>query len=153
MEHRRGFTLIEVVVVISVGAALLTLAVAGFGGVRSRYAVREARASFAALHARTRAHAIEFGQTVELHADAAGDSIWIERNDTILEAVRLGNELGVDLLSDVSVLTLCINSRGYGDSGCSSFSAPLSLYFAAVGDTARLEVFPLGQLRYAEVTP
>ena len=148
MERRRGFTLIEVVVVIMVGAVLLSLAINAFGGVRAGYAVREARTAFAALHARTRAQAIEFGQTVELHVDAGGDSVWIARNDTILETLRLGNELGVDLRSGTSPVTLCVNSRGYGDTGCTSFGSPLAFYFVNASDTAGIEMFPLGQLRY-----
>lgn len=153
MDRRKGFTLIEVVVAIVVSAVLLGITVNAFGGVRSRYAVREGRNAFAALHARTRAQAIEFGQTVELHADATRDSVWIERNDTILEALRLGNELGIDLRTEASPMTLCINSRGFGDTGCSSFSTPIALLFATDSDTARLELFPLGQIKYAEVRP
>ncbi|MBW3533909.1 MAG: prepilin-type N-terminal cleavage/methylation domain-containing protein, partial [Gemmatimonadetes bacterium] len=53
-----GFTLIEVVIVLTIGVILTRIALTTFGGVQDRLAVRQARSMFASLHARTRAQAI-----------------------------------------------------------------------------------------------
>lgn len=146
MEDRRGFTIIELLTVIVVGAILLTITITQFGTVSRRFAVREASNTFAALHARTRAHAIEVGQTIELHVDLDGDSVWIARNDTTLELVRLDQEFGVDVTGSASSYTLCMNSRGYGDEGCNSFSTSAQIRFQSGADSATVTMLPLGQL-------
>lgn len=149
MPNRRGFSLIEVVIALMVAGLLLSISVSAFGTVRARYSVREARNSFAALQARARAQAIEYAQTVEFHADADGDSIWISRNDTILERMRLNDEFGVDMRSSSTPFTLCFNARGYGgDASCSTFSSPVSVGFFSATDSARVGVLPYGQLVY-----
>lgn len=146
MQKRRGFTIIEMITVILVGAILVTIAFSAFGTVSRRYSAREARNSFEALHARSRAQAIEYGQTIEFRAEADGDSIWIERNDSTLEKIRLMNQFGVDLMSNPASVTLCLNSRGYGDEDCSDVSTAVTFAFATSSDTISIEMLPLGQL-------
>lgn len=148
MQNRRGFTIIELITVILIAGVLVTIAFSAFGTVSRRYAAREARSTFAALHARSRAQAIEYGQTIRFRAETAGDSIWIERNDTTLETIRLMTEFGVDLVSSDASLLLCLNSRGYGDESCSDFDAATTFLFATSSDTTSLEMLPLGQLVY-----
>ena len=149
MEKRRGFTLIEVVVVIMVGGILMSIAVNAFGSIRSRFAVREARSAFASLQARTRAQAIEYAETMRFRGDMDGDSIWIERADgTRIERIYFMNELGADMQSTESTFTLCLNSRGYGDTSCSSFTTPLTVTWENGVDQASLRMLPLGQLIY-----
>lgn len=144
----RGFTVIELIVAIVVAGILAGIALPAFGGVRSALAVRDAQQALASLQARARAHAVEFGQTVELHVDVSGDSMWIERNDTTLESVDLGADRGVDIQGAATHVTLCMNSRGYGDSGCTSFSSAVTISFVSAGETATVEILPLGQVRY-----
>lgn len=146
MEKRRGFTIIEMLTVIVVGAILLTITVTQFGTVSRRFAVREASNTFAALHARTRAHAIEMGQAIEFHVDLDGDSVWIARNDTTVELVRLDAEFGVDVTGSSSSYTLCMNSRGYGDEGCNSFTTSAQIGFHSGADSTTVTMLPLGQL-------
>lgn len=148
MKTKRGFTLIEVVVVLTVGAILLGISVVAFGQVRSGMAVREGTRIFASFHARARAQAVEFGQTVEFHVDVDGDSIWVERNDTVLERANLMTELGVDMRSSSSTYRLCMNSRGYGQTSCNSFSSLVIVGFMNGADTATVRMLPLGGISY-----
>ena len=145
---RRGFTILELMIVITVGAVLVTMTMVGFGSVKSRFSVRQARNGFAALHARTRAQAIEFGTTLELHVDAAGDSVWITRNDTTIEKVRFAVEFGVDVRAAGSgYYKLCMSPRGFGDASCTSFGSATTVAFAQGTDTMTAQMLPLGQLK------
>lgn len=148
MRNRRGFTIIELLVVIAVGAILVTITMSAFGGVRSRYAVREARQAFTSLHARTRAMAIESGQTMALKWDLIGDSVWVSRNDTTQEVVNLMDELGVDMTGTGTVHTLCLNSRGFAQSGCTSFSTTATFKLVGPTDTATISITPVGLVSY-----
>src|SRR5687768_8788025 len=63
-NRRSGFTMIELVIAITIGIVLTGIAYRGFAGYMGRTAARSARTTFASLHARTRANAIEMGTTV-----------------------------------------------------------------------------------------
>lgn len=143
---RRGFTIIELIIAITVGGVLLTIAIAGFGAVESRTAARQARNVFAGLHARARAHAIEFGTTTRLEVDVGGDSVWISRDGTTLETIRFADEFAVDLTAASSRYTLCMSPRGYADTDCNSFGAAATITFARAGESMTATMLPLGQL-------
>lgn len=146
LMHRRGFTIIELVIAITVGGILLSIAIAGFGAVESRTAARQARNAFAGLHARARAQAIEFGTRTMLMVDVDGDSVWIARNDTVLETVRFADEFGVDLTADGSRYALCMSPRGFADPDCTSFSGGAKLAFERSGESMTATMLPMGQL-------
>jgi prepilin-type N-terminal cleavage/methylation domain-containing protein len=147
MSRRRGFTLIEVVIALLIGSILTSIALSSFGNARGGYAVRGARTTFASLHARTRAQAIEAGNRVLLFVDVAGDSafIWNGRN---IETIRFDEELKVDLRADDGNFRICMNARGFADCDCNSFSSTVKLQFRHNADTASVEILPLGQLVY-----
>ena len=148
MQNRAsGFTLIEMVIVIVVGAILSGIALNTFQGVQGRAAARQARQVFASLHARTRAIAIERGEIVKLNVDQTNDSVWVDRGATRVETVRFGDELGVDIRGS-GTLTLCMSPRGYAETNCNNFTSNQTIVFAAGGDTAAVEMRTMGQLRY-----
>jgi len=144
--QRRGFTIIELIIVVLVGAILATIAISSLGAVQSRTAVRQSRNAFAALHARARAQAIEFGTTTLLGVDVGGDSAWISRNDTILERIHFGEEFEVDLQSSTTRYTLCMSPRGYANTDCTSFTGLAALTFVQGADSMSATMLPLGQL-------
>ena len=149
MTKRTGFTVLELVVVIMMGIALTSIAIRSMAGVQQRMSVRQARNVYASVHARARAQAIEFGQRVMVEIDPAGDSIWVTRNDTTLEVIRLFDEMGVDIQTSESV-TVCMNSRGFADTGCNSFDEDetVTLLFTLGADSSSLQILPLGQVIY-----
>ena len=149
MAKRNGFTVLELVVVLMLGVALTSIAVRSMAGIQSRMSVRQARNVYAALHARARAQAVEFGEPVMVGIDAEGDSLWLERDDgTRLEVIRLFDEMGVDLQGSSSTYTVCMNARGFADESCNSFDEPVTLSFVMGGDSASLLILPLGQVIY-----
>lgn len=149
MRHsRNGFTLIEVVIALTIGVILTSIALTTFGGVQDRMAVRQARSMFASLHARTRAQAIEAGITARLGVDLDQDSVWITVSGDQIETIRFREVFGVDIQGAVTTLRLCMNPRGFADTSCNSFNSTQTLTFAARGNTASVDVQTLGQLRY-----
>lgn len=147
-RSRHGFTLIELVIAILIGSILTSIALSSYGNARGRFAVRGARSTFASLHARARAQAIERGTTARLLLDVAGDSVSLWVGGDRLETLYFGDEFNVDLQSSVGNLRLCMNSRGYADTDCNSFNAPVKLGFVHGSDAASLELLPMGQLVY-----
>lgn len=147
-RSRHGFTLIELVIAILIGSILTSIALSSYGNARGRFAVRGARSTFASLHARARAQAIERGTTVRLLLDVAGDSVSLWVGADRLETLYFSDEFNVDIESSEGNLRLCMNSRGYADTDCNSFNVPVKLAFVSGGDAATLELLPLGQLVY-----
>lgn len=147
MRAPRGFTLIEVVIALLIGSILTSIALTGFGNARGRFAVRGARNTFASLHARARAAAIEGGTTAQLTVYPSGDSVTVVRSGTTLESIRFGEEFDVDVQASANVV-LCMSSRGYALDTCNSFSSPVTVTFAFGADTASVQILPLGQLLY-----
>ena len=146
-RRRGGFTLIELVIVLMVGALLTGIAFRSFSGVMGKMAARQARQSFASLHARTRANAIEMGENVSLNVDMDRDSVWVQRGATRVETIRFRIDLGVDIQGTGS-LRLCMNPRGFADTSCNSFNTTQTLVFAGGTDTAGVQIRTLGQLYY-----
>jgi prepilin-type N-terminal cleavage/methylation domain-containing protein len=149
MRNRsRGFTMIELVVALIIGVILTSIAVRGFSGLQGKMAARQGRQVFATLHARTRAQAIEFGQTTNLNVNFDADSVWISRGTAILEVMPFMKNLGVDVTGGTGTLRLCMNARGFADTSCNSFSSPQTITFQAGADTASVTLQTLGQLQY-----
>jgi prepilin-type N-terminal cleavage/methylation domain-containing protein len=147
MQRRKGYTLLEIIVVIMMASVLITIALKSMNAVQGRTSVQQARSALAAMHARARAQAVEFGQRVVLNMDALGDSIWVSRNDTLLEVSRLGQDLGVDL-NGSGIESVCMNARGFADEGCNTFTSVLWVTFVQGADSASVRILPLGQILY-----
>ncbi|MHB1193350.1 MAG: pilus assembly FimT family protein [Longimicrobiales bacterium] len=148
MRAPRGFTLIEVVIALLIGSILTGIALSSYGNAQGRFAVRGARNTFTSLHARARATAIERGSTVRLLVDVGGDSVVITNGATTIERIRFEEEFHVDLRSTSGNLLLCMNARGYADTGCTNFSTAVNLGFWHNADSASVRILPLGQLIY-----
>lgn len=148
MQLRRGFTLIELVIALLIGSILTSIALSSYGNARGSFAVRGARNTFASLHARARAQAIELGQTVRVLVDVAGDSVVLWSDGVSLETVDFTDELNVDLQSTVGSFRLCMSPRGYADTDCNTSSTTVTLSFWQNADSASLKILPLGQLVY-----
>ncbi len=148
MDHRRsGFSIIELVVVLMVGSVLTSIAITEFNGVSGRFAVKGARQTLMSMQARARVQAVEFGRTVRLHVDPVGDSVWLSRGSDVLDVLNFGEEFHVDIeTSTSSEVRLCMNPRGFADTGCNSFVSPVTVTFVLISDTASVVLLPLGQM-------
>jgi prepilin-type N-terminal cleavage/methylation domain-containing protein len=148
MDNRRsGFSIIELVVVLMVGSVLTSIAITEFNGVSGRFAVKGARQTLMSMHARARMQAVELGQTVKLNIDPVGDSIWLSRGAVVLDVVDFGREFNVDVqTSSDAEIQVCMNPRGFADTGCNNFSSPVTITFVLTSDTTSVLILPLGQM-------
>ena len=137
----------ELVVVLMVGSVLTSIAIQSFNGVTGRFAVKGARQTLLSLHARARAQAVEFGQTVRLDVDPGGDSIWLSHGSDLLDVVHFGEEFNVDVRTSTDAnVRVCMNARGFADTGCNSFSSPVTVTFVLATDTVSVRILTLGQM-------
>ena len=99
------------------------------------------------MHARARVQAIEYGRTVRLHVDPAGDSIWLSRDSEVLDVMDFGEEFNVDIrTSTTSEVRVCMNPRGFADTGCNNFTSPVTVTFLLMSDVASVQILTLGQM-------
>ena len=148
MDNRRsGFSIIELVVVLMVGSVLTSIAITEFNGVSGRFAVKGARQTLMSMHARARMQAVELGRTVKLNIDPVGDSIWLSRGAVVLDVVNFGEEFNLDVqTSSDAEIQVCMNPRGFADTGCNNFNAPVTVTFVLTSDTTSVRILPLGQM-------
>jgi len=130
-----------------VGSVLTSIAITEFNGVSGRFAVKGARQTLMSMHARARVQAVEFGQTVKLHVDPGGDSIWLSRDGEVLDVLDFGKEFNVDIQTSTdSEVRVCMNPRGFADTGCNSFTSPVTITFVLTSDSASVLILTLGQM-------
>lgn len=149
---RAGFTMIEMIFVIVIGAILMSIMLSGLQSAREAIASREATRIYATLHQKARARSIELGETVLLHVDTNGDSAYIEDGGGVSDVTRFRQQLNVDLRATPSVFFLCMTPRGYADPDCPALGTPattdsqISLEFWLGADSSTIRILPLGQL-------
>lgn len=139
-------------IVLAMVAVVYAIAVPAIGRTRVSASVHNARHALVASISLTRATAIRFGRSAELHLDNEHDRVWVEV-DTAMggsgDPVTLGHfnfaeELNVDLESNRA--SLCFNSRGIGTTS-STCSQPGAVIKLAVGGRADVVyVSPTGRV-------
>lgn len=132
-----------VVVVMGVLTAIGARAV---GPAMDGYSVRSARTTLATMVQRARVHAIEGAGLARLHMDFAGDSAWIVVGTDVKDTFRFDEELGVDVQSATANAWVCMNSKGFADPRCTSFTNRFTISFVSNTESTSMDVLPLGQV-------
>ena len=148
-NQSNGFSLLELIIVLVIGSVLLSVGMSRLTRTRSHLAGGAARQAYLALHARTRAHAIEFGTTARLMLDLRGDSAWIVQGGETIETYRFADDR-VDVESDAmgNILQMCMIARGYSEPRCNSFTEPVELTFSTTESAVNLVLSPMGQVQW-----
>lgn len=147
--NRPGFTLIEILTVVVIGAVLTSVAVGAFARQTARQNAENARNALVHLGLRARSSAIERGERIILTLDPAEDvaNIRTDAGD-VLETKRFREEYGVDVMTGTDeVVTVCFTPRGFAAQGaCTNVDKDLTILFRAGNHTKSARVRPLGQV-------
>lgn len=143
-RRRRGFTLVEVILVLVVIGVLAGFALPAMSRIRTRAAIQNGRAAVASALATARSAATRWGRSTVLRIDVVDDVVWVvvdtsfggSGGDTlVLGRFDLRADMGLDLASDRAAL--CFDSRGVGTTGsaCPATGARLILRHGGTADT------------------
>ena len=145
----RGFTLIEVLIVVTLMIILAGFAFRAFGDTVVQWAVKGAANEFVSRHELARATAIQFGRTGRLEVDTAAGRLWVEvdttflltgARDTIGSIAELSGD-GVGITT--SRTSFCFGGRGVPTSagtGCSASAATVIFSKGAAAETLTVSV-------------
>lgn len=147
---RPGYTLVELVMVIVIGAILVGVVVNGASGYVSRKRVSNARDAFVYLAMRARAAAIERGRNVSLHLSVTQGRITVNEGCSAggleLERLHLEDEFHAKVEAATDPIAVCYSPRGFAIAAHTTISAPTIVSFVIGKDAARARVAPLGQV-------
>ena len=157
-SRRSGFTLLEMIVVITITGVMASIAILAFSTVHGRLGARSAQDNFLSMHAQARAFAVERGRTVRLVMDTAEDVLRIEWTGPdgaeTLNELDLGQEFDVNMtLASGSTATpgiVCFTPRGIAEPGCGTVTATTRVRFTRGTRTdgvREVELLPFGQAR------
>ena len=142
-----GFTLVELMYVVTIIALLAGLAFPRMGQTWDQFAVRGAADQFRSAHQKARTAAVRYGAVAELHIDASTEQFWVQIDttvtgsgvmDTIGNVVDL-SESKVNLRATLSLI--CFDARGLvaAVAGCPSTGALVVGFFRGSStDTLRV---------------
>ncbi len=146
---RLGFSLLEVLIVVTLMMVLAGFAVRAFGDTVVQWAVEGAANEFVSRHELARSTAIQFGRTSRLEVDTAAGRLWVEvdttflitgARDTIGSIAELSGD-GVGITA--SRTTFCFDGRGVPTSagtGCSASAATLLFHRGVAAETLTVSV-------------
>lgn len=150
MNDRRGFSLIELVLVLAVGGLLAAVAVNTFTSVQPRMATRSADSGFQTLHAQARAYAVERGTRTRFVVDAGQNRVsvfvGVGADEELVRSVDFLSAYNVEIDAAGSPVQLCMSPRGFGEVGCNSFTNAADVTFRRAGESRSVRILPLGQL-------
>lgn len=145
MHNKRGFSLVELMFVIVIGAVLVAMMLPAFGEMQARRSARNARDAFMYMAGRARAESIQRGRQIDLRLDpTTGRAVVVNplNNDTIDRLNFTGDYKAAVTTSTGALVQICYTPRGYAT--CPS--ALRTATFKTGRDSARVRIRPLGQV-------
>lgn len=153
LRQRGGFTLVELLIVMIIGATLTTMAIPSFTRLMNARNAQNARDRLVWLANRARMRAMERGSVQLLEISPSRNAAWIVRRNGVtaadtLETVRFTGEYSATVSTSTgNTITVCYSARGYAFS-CSGNSpaANVEATLTHAGKTATARIKPLGQV-------
>lgn len=147
-SNQTGYTAIEMLVVIVIGAVLMGMAIPAFGRVQARRGAHNARDTLISLAARARSHAVERGENVYLEIDPEANRAWVRRGTDTIQVVEYSGEFAATMrmANNASTVGICYSSRGFARESCNTGTLPDVVTFRRGPETARARIRPLGQV-------
>jgi prepilin-type N-terminal cleavage/methylation domain-containing protein len=147
LRNRRGFSLMELFVVIVVIGLMLDVALPYLRTSTTKGAVRGAADAVTALHAVARMGAIQRGRTAKLVIPSGANTAFVVANkvtssgvDTLGKVLNLASQFGVTITSTSD--TISFSPRGIG-----SFSSAITIIISKSGFSDTLKVSRGGRLQ------
>ena len=142
--RRQGFTVVELIFVLFIGAIVMAMATRESGQISDRLAVANARDAVMTTALTARSQAMERGRPIYLWVRPGSGVVSVGvAPDTLVQQVRM-SDYNVEMVgNDIDV---CYTSKGYAAPGCTTITSAQSLGFQRGTQTARLVVMPLGQM-------
>ena len=140
-RRRRGLTLVELCLVMTIVGLITTMAVRQFGLYLDRAAARAAVVEAAALVARARDEAVAQRASVSVRFDTTADALELRMGGVVLSRASLGHAHGVSISANRDSLAYDLRGLGYGASN-------LSLVARRGSAVESLVVSRLGRLRW-----
>lgn len=148
MTHRRGFTLVEIMIVIVIGGLLVLLGFPRLRGAMESTNLNSARGAVASLHARARAVAAEQTRTTSLMFDGnrAGVVAFPRRLPGAGQFDTIGAVIDLNQLYGVTVTTAG-DAIGFDPRGFGTNSAQATVQVSRSGHSKMLTISPFGRLQ------
>ncbi|HKK92787.1 MAG TPA: prepilin-type N-terminal cleavage/methylation domain-containing protein [Longimicrobiales bacterium] len=130
MASRRGFTVIELVIVILIGSILAGIVSLALAGTLQRTSLDQSRRMLETMVSRTRAQAIQEGERIELQLNSGANTVSVVRTSdgAVLETYDFREELDINLDVGGGNEVLCMGPNGVADFGCGTVPITGSLY-------------------------
>ncbi len=150
--NRAGFTLVDIIFVISIVSVLAGITFPRMADVRTRFAVRGAVTAFMSAHSMARATAIRLGTVAELHIDPTNDRFWVEVDTTVagsgvMDTIGFVVDLGDHRVTLSSTQTvLCFDGRGLASSASGCATSGATIVFNGVTGVDTILTTALGKI-------
>ena len=149
--NRKGFTIAELMLGVTVAGLLTSIALPGFAEMRDRAAVRSVTAEFVSTHSWARTVAMRYGRLTYLLIDDAAGRYWVMTDTTLartgIDTIGVVHDVSDDNVTmDSPTGILCFDARGIASSRMPCPTASTVIRFAAAGDTTEITVTALGKV-------
>lgn len=147
---RSGFTLLEVLIGITLLATMIAIAYPTVSAALGRGNVRAATDQFVSAHALARSAAIQHASRSELRIDASGDRYWVQVDTgtaTVMDTIGAIHDLGrkgVQITADRAIL--CFDARGLPTSRGACEAASAKITFSSATHSDSLTITALGRV-------
>ncbi len=149
---RAGFTLLDIILVISFVSLLAAITFPRIVDVQERFALRGAVMAFMSTHSMARSTAIRQGGVAELHVDPTNDLFWVEVDTTlggtgVMDTIGFVVDLGDHRVTLSSTQTvLCFDGRGLASSASGCATTGATIVFNSVSGVDTILTTALGKI-------